>query len=89
MCASARVCVSLACNCTAWVTSDDAAVELITGVFLCLQRMPIKACSAITVHAAQGQTFARARLKNEELEFFAPGQLYIAISRVKTLRIVP
>lgn len=46
-------------------------------------QMPIKLAYAITIHKAQGQTLGKVNLL---AEIFAPGQLYVGLSRVKTIK---
>lgn len=50
------------------------------GVF---QQYPLKYAWAITVHKSQGLTFEQAAIDVEEA--FAPGQLYVALSRLTSL----
>ena len=46
-------------------------------------QFPIKLAWAITVHKSQGQTNERVNIYPER--FFSPGQMYVALSRCKTL----
>ncbi|MDR1775859.1 MAG: AAA family ATPase [Actinomycetes bacterium] len=45
---------------------------------------PMKPAYAITAHKAQGQTYATA-VVDLSADMFSPGQMYVALSRVKTL----
>lgn len=59
-------------------------IQKVTGRFT---QMPFKLAYAITIHKAQGQTLERAELiLGDDPEIFAPGQLYVGLSRVKSLK---
>ncbi|MCU0418973.1 MAG: helix-turn-helix domain-containing protein [Cyclobacteriaceae bacterium] len=55
--------------------------EEVIGTF---EHYPIKLAWAITVHKSQGLTFDRALL--DVGQAFAPGQVYVALSRLRTLQ---
>ena len=45
------------------------------------KQLPLKIAYAITIHKSQGQTYSKVNISPE---CFAPGQLYVALSRAKT-----
>ena len=49
-----------------------------------IKQYPLKMAYAFTIHKAQGQTYDRMLLDLQS-HIFAPGQLYVALSRVKNL----
>lgn len=46
-----------------------------------IKQIPLKVAAAITIHKSQGKTFDKAVITPD---IFAPGQLYVALSRVKS-----
>jgi hypothetical protein len=47
------------------------------------KQFPIKLAWAVTIHKSQGMTFERAII--DATDSFAPGQVYVALSRLKTI----
>lgn len=47
------------------------------------QQLPLKSAYAMTIHKSQGLTLDKVHVFNEKL--FAPSQLYVALSRVKSI----
>lgn len=60
--------------------SKNKVEKVVTGSF---EQIPLKIAYAITIHKSQGQTYDAA---NVEPACFAPGQLYVALSRIKTVK---
>jgi ATP-dependent DNA helicase PIF1 len=54
--------------------------EVIIGKF---KQLPIRLGWAITIHKSQGQTYEKVAIDNK-VSAFAPGQIYVALSRCKT-----
>ncbi len=60
--------------------SNDEIEERIVGTY---KQYPIKLAWAITIHKSQGLTFEKAIIDIKNV--FASGQIYVALSRIKTL----
>lgn len=50
------------------------------------EQYPLKSGYAITVHKSQGQTYSQVIIDLSESGMFAPGQLYVALSRAENLQ---
>ena len=62
------------------VGSDGSIVQEVDGTFM---QYPLRAAWAVTIHKAQGLTFDRVNV--DATEAFAYGQVYVALSRCRTL----
>ncbi|TXJ22499.1 MAG: hypothetical protein E6Q24_20990 [Chitinophagaceae bacterium] len=60
---------------------NDSLKEVVIGTF---KQFPLKLAWAITVHKSQGLTFEKAVI--DVAEAFVPGQVYVALSRIITLK---
>lgn len=49
------------------------------------RQFPVKLAYAITIHKSQGQTYDRVIIDQSHGRAFAPGQMYVALSRCKSL----
>ncbi|MEO6730903.1 MAG: helix-turn-helix domain-containing protein [Ferruginibacter sp.] len=61
--------------------SSNAINPVVVGTF---RQFPIRLAWAITIHKSQGLTFENAVIDLESV--FTPGQVYVALSRVKSLK---
>ena len=59
--------------------TENKVEKVVIGTF---EQIPLKIAYAITIHKSQGQTYDAA---NIDPACFAPGQLYVALSRVKSI----
>ena len=64
-------------------TINDETKEIIESVIGSFTQYPLKAAWAITIHKSQGLTFEKAII--DANASFAHGQVYVALSRCKTL----
>lgn len=60
----------------------DSPVPLVAGTFT---QIPLTLAWAVTIHKAQGQTIERVHVNLGDGGTFAEGQLYVALSRAKSL----
>jgi hypothetical protein len=64
-----------------WNEKEDAIEETVTGFF---EQVPLVVGYAITIHKSQGLTLEDVRIDLGK-GAFAPGQLYVALSRAKSI----
>jgi hypothetical protein len=62
---------------------NDKSKELTEDVIGTFRQYPIKLAWAITIHKSQGLTFEKAII--DASQSFAPGQVYVALSRLRSL----
>ena len=58
---------------------DDKLTHVLRGTY---EQFPLRLAYALTIHKSQGQTFDKVNISTET---FAPGQLYVGLSRVKSV----
>lgn len=63
------------------VVYDNNVQKSVIGIYT---QFPLRLAWAVTIHKSQGQTFDRINICAMD-RFFAPGQLYVALSRCRTL----
>jgi hypothetical protein len=64
-------------------TIDDQTKEIKESILGTFSQIPLKLAWAITIHKSQGLTFEKAIIDSQAA--FAHGQVYVALSRCKTL----
>ena len=64
-------------------TIDDASKEIKESILGTFSQIPLKLAWAITIHKSQGLTFEKAIIDAKAA--FAHGQVYVALSRCKTM----
>lgn len=64
-------------------STEDGKKKLVTKERGLFEQYPVRLAWAITIHKSQGQTYERVNVCAENI--FAEGQLYVALSRCKTI----
>ncbi len=64
------------------VTEEKEVIERVEAG--CYTQLPLKPAWAVTVHKSQGQTYDKVNIRAAD-RWFSPGQLYVALSRCRTL----
>ncbi len=64
------------------VVNQNGKKRVAEKIVGCYSQIPLKLGYAITIHKSQGQTFEKLNIRPE---IFIPGQLYVALSRAKSI----
>lgn len=64
-------------------STEDGKKKLVTKERGLFEQFPVRLAWAITIHKSQGQTYEHVNVSAESI--FAEGQLYVALSRCKTI----
>ena len=64
-------------------STEDGKKKLVTKERGLFEQFPVRLAWAITIHKSQGQTYEHVNVSAENI--FAEGQLYVALSRCKTI----
>jgi len=65
------------------IDEDGNTIDVVTGSF---KQYPVRLGYCMTVHSSQGSTLERVHLMLGNGKPFAPGLLYVALSRIKSLK---